>query len=50
MKSSYARIYAVYFISLVTSHFVPLYLLKLTADKVTLPFTMAFSNTPGILR
>ena len=50
MKKSFAKIYAIYFLSLITSYFLPLFLLKLGAEKVTKPFTMAFSNTPGVLR
>ena len=50
MKSQFSKVYAVYFLGLVTSYFMPLFLLKLGAEKVTKPFTMAFSNTPGVLR
>lgn len=50
MKRSFAKIYAVYFIGLVTSYFMPTALLKITGEKITKPFTLAFSNTPGVLR
>jgi len=50
MKKSFSKIYAVYLIGLVTSYFTPLFLLKITGDKITKPFTLAFSNTPGVLR
>lgn len=50
MKGSYGKIYAFYFFSLVTGAFVPSFLLKFMAEMFTLPFTLAFSNTPGILR
>ena len=50
MKRSFAKIYAVYLLGLITSRFTPMWLMKLTGDKITKPFTMAFSNTPGVLR
>lgn len=50
MKQSFAKIYAVYFIGLVTSYFLPTFMLKITGEKITKPFTLAFSNTPGILK
>lgn len=50
MKKNYAKVYAIYFLSLVTSYILPLFILKICAEKMTKPFTMAFSNTPGVLR
>ena len=50
MKNSFAKIYAIYFLSLLTTNFVPTFMMKIGADKMTKPFTLAFSNTPGILR
>ena len=50
MKKSFAKVYAVYFLSLVTSYILPLFVLKILGEKITKPFTMAFSNTPGVLR
>lgn len=50
MKKQFAKIYAMYFLSLVSGYLLPIFLLKLGAEKVSKPFTMAFSNTPGVLR
>lgn len=50
MKNSFGKIYAYYVFSIITGAFVPTFLLKHIAEKVSLPFTLAFSNTPGILR
>lgn len=50
MKKSFGKVYATYFLSLCTAYFTPLWLMKLGAESVTKPFTMAFSNTPGVLR
>ena len=50
MKKNYAKVYAIYFLSLVTSYILPLFILKICGEKMTKPFTMAFSNTPGVLR
>ena len=50
MKKSFAKVYAIYFLSLITSYFTPMFILKLGAEKMSKPFTMAFSNTPGVLR
>lgn len=50
MKKSFAKIYTIYFVSLVIGHFVPTFFLKLMGEKMTKPFTLAFSNTPGVLR
>lgn len=50
MKKSLAKTYAYYFMALVAGFFMPIFILKITGDKITKPFTMAFSNTPGILK
>ena len=50
MKRNFTKVYALYFLSLVTSYFTPMFMLKIGAEKVSKPFTMAFSNTPGVLR
>ena len=49
MKKAFAKIYTIYFFSRVVAHFVPTFFLKLMGEKMTKPFTMAFSNVPGIL-
>ena len=50
MKKSFTKVYALYFLSLFMSYFSPMFMLKLGAEKMSKPFTMAFSNTPGVLR
>ena len=50
MKASFAKVYSIYLLSLITSYFTPMFILKLGAEKMSKPFTMAFSNTPGVLR
>jgi len=50
MKKSLAKTYAYYFMALVAGYFIPMFILKITGDKITKPFTMAFSNTPGVLK
>ncbi len=50
MKKSFAKIYTIYFFSLVAGCFVPTFFLKMMGSKMTKPFTMAFSNTPGVLK
>ena len=50
MKKSLAKTYAYYFMALVACYFIPMFILKITGDKITKPFTMAFSNTPGVLK
>ena len=50
MKDSFGKTYAIYFLSIITSFLLPTFILKLGAENITLPFTTAFSNTPGILR
>ena len=50
MKKSFSKVYALYFLSLIMSYFSPMFILKLGAEKMSKPFTMAFSNTPGVLR
>ena len=42
--------YTIYLLSMFIGLFVPTFILKLAAEKMTKPFTMAFSNTPGILK
>lgn len=49
MKKKFAKVYAIYFLGLLTTNFVPTFMLKIGADKISKPFTMAFSNVPGIL-
>mmetsp|Transcript_842 Transcript_842/g.1275 ORF Transcript_842/g.1275 Transcript_842/m.1275 type:complete len:290 (-) Transcript_842:110-979(-) len=50
MKKSFAKIYTIYALSVFIGLFVPTFMLKLGGEKMTKPFTMAFSNTPGILK
>jgi len=50
MKKSFAKIYAYYVLNIITCTFIPMFMLKLGAEKATKPFTMAFSNTPGVLK
>ena len=50
MKKSFAKIYTIYVLSIVLGNLVPIFMLKLAGEKMTKPFTMAFSNTPGVLR
>ena len=50
MKKSAAKIYAAYAIMIGTGYVLPTFALKLAAETVSNPYTMAFSNTPGILK
>ena len=50
MKKSFAKIYTIYIMSVFVGHFMPTFFLKLAGEKMTKPFTLAFSNTPGILK
>lgn len=50
MKKSFAKIYTIYILSVVIGLFVPTFMLKLAGEKMTKPFTLAFSNTPGVLK
>ncbi len=50
MKRQFAKVYAVYFLSLLFSYLIPVFFLKLMGEKMTKPFTLAFSNTPGVLK
>ena len=50
MKKSFAKIYTIYFFSMIVSYFVPTFFLKLMGEKMTKPFTLAFSNTPGVIK
>ena len=50
MRKQFAKMYTIYVLSLFIGFFVPTFMLKLASEKMTKPFTMAFSNTPGILK
>lgn len=50
MKAAFTKTYATYAITSLIGYFSPAFMAKMTADTLTLPPTMAFSNTPGILK
>ena len=50
MKKSFIKVYTIYFIAIIVGYMVPVFFQKLMAEKMTKPFTLAFSNTPGVLR
>ena len=50
MKKQFAKVYTIYLVSVFLGLFIPTFASKLAAEKMTKPFTMAFSNTPGILK
>ena len=50
MKKSFTKTYATYAMTLLIGYFSPAFLAKITGDTLTLPFTLTFSNTPGILK
>jgi NRPS condensation-like uncharacterized protein len=50
LKSQFAITYCMYVLALVTSKLLPDFVCRLIADKGSLPYTMAFSNTPGLLK
>ena len=50
MKKQFAKVYTIYLVSVFLGLFVPTFMAKLAGEKMTKPFTLAFSNTPGILK
>ena len=50
MKKSGAKMYAAYAFTIMMGQMLPTFALKLAAEIVSDPYTMAFSNTPGILK
>ena len=50
LRSGFTKTYAAYFTTSLIGYFVPVWLAKLTGENLTLPFTLTFSNTPGILK
>jgi hypothetical protein len=50
LRSSFGEIYATYAISFYTNMFMPYFLSNWFILRSTLPFTLAFSNTPGLLK
>jgi hypothetical protein len=43
-------VYATYALTYYSAMFLPYYLLNFIADWTTRPYTLAFSNTPGLLK
>jgi hypothetical protein len=50
LRSKLAEVYATYALTYYSAMFLPYYLLNLTTLISTKPFTMAFSNMPGVLK
>jgi hypothetical protein len=50
LRHQFVDIYATYALSYYFSMFAPYYLLNFFAVKSSLPYTLAFSNTPGLLK
>jgi hypothetical protein len=50
LRSKLAEVYATYALTYLSAMLLPYYLLNWTTFFSTRPFTMAFSNTPGILK
>jgi len=50
MKKLFTKTYATYALTRAIGWFVPAFLAKITGDNLTKPFTLTFSNVPGILR
>ena len=50
LKSQFAITYCMYVLGIVTGMLLPGFVCSLIADKASLPYTLAFSNTPGILK
>lgn len=50
MKERFGKMYATYIFGIVCGWFVPEFVMKATSGALTLPYTMAFSNTPGVVK
>jgi hypothetical protein len=50
MRNKVAEVYASYFIALCAGTLLPAQVMMAMSNMATLPCTLAFSNTPGILR
>ena len=50
IRSSFGEVYATFFMSQITLSILPYFLANWFLNLSTLPFTLAFSNTPGLLK
>ena len=50
MKKTFPQIYFLFIVSKYSSYFLPNFLLNITSENLTKQFTLAFSNTPGMLQ
>ena len=50
LREGFHLTYCLYVISLASAMFLPAYLCRKLGDEASLPFTLAFSNTPGVLK
>lgn len=50
LKTAFPQVYAYYFLQKVGAYLTPPFIAKMFANKISKPFTLAFSNTPGVLR
>ena len=50
MRKEFQVTYATYVLAMCMGYFMPAWLVKISADVLTRPQTIAFSNIPGILR
>lgn len=50
MKSSFGKMYASYVLSIIFGNLMPELLMKQIVPMGSLPYTMAFSNVPGIIK
>ena len=49
MKKLFTKTYATYALTRLIGYIVPAFLAKISGDNLTKPFTLTFSNVPGIL-
>mmetsp|Transcript_42231 Transcript_42231/g.30404 ORF Transcript_42231/g.30404 Transcript_42231/m.30404 type:complete len:174 (+) Transcript_42231:923-1444(+) len=50
MKARFGKMYAAYIFGIVCGWFVPEFVMRATSTALTIPFTLAFSNTPGVVK
>lgn len=49
-KAHFGQVYASYVLSIVMGALIPESFIRLVSHQITLPYTMAFTNVPGILK
>ena len=50
LRNSFGQVYATYALTYYSAMFLPYFILNISASYSTKPFTLAFSNTPGLLK